>query len=209
MSDNVQVEVKKMPNTVVAMVGVLTLIAVLSGAALGITDRVTNEKIQSNRVARRMDAVKVALPEYNNDPALEIWEHPEVEGAAVYPARLDGEIAGVAVLARTGKGYSGNIDGIVGFSPEGRITKVVILRHAETPGLGARITEEDFTNQFVGMSPLQNKLLVAKDMVDGATKVDAITAATISSRAVIDLINSAAQTHVDYSRQPEYHGGEK
>ncbi len=207
--EQVQVK-KKMPDTLGAMIGVLAAIAIISGLALGFVNYITYDKIEANQKERTMLAVREALPEYTNDPSAEVWYDPEHEGFAAYPARMNGELQGVAVRASVSSGYGGEISGIVGFTPEGRVSKLIILQHSETPGLGANIEKQDFRDQFIGSRPLgpnANPPQVRQDLQDGDMPVDAITAATISSRAVVDLVMAAAQAHVDYSRQPDYLGG--
>ena len=78
---------------------------------------------------------------------------------------------------------------MVGLDAEGKVLGTAVLKHSETPGLGAKITdtESHFIQQFVGMNPAANPLKVKKDGGD----VDAITAATISSRAFCDAVNRA------------------
>ncbi|MEA3294507.1 MAG: RnfABCDGE type electron transport complex subunit G [Euryarchaeota archaeon] len=65
------------------------------------------------------------------------------------------------------------------------VTGVKIMAHSETPGLGAKITEESFTGQFPGVA--EDDLMLSKD--GGA--IDAITGATVSSVAVIDGLHAA------------------
>ena len=69
-----------------------------------------------------------------------------------------------------------------GIDTEYKVTGVKIMSHAETPGLGAKITESAFTDQFIGVA--QSDLMLSKD--GGA--IDSITGATVSSVAIIDGI---------------------
>jgi electron transport complex protein RnfG len=71
-----------------------------------------------------------------------------------------------------------------GIDTEYRVTGIKIMTHAETPGLGAKIIESAFTEQFKGVA--ESDLLLSKN--DGA--IDAITGATVSSQAVIDGIQT-------------------
>lgn len=94
---------------------------------------------------------------------------------------------GVAVSTWTAKGYSGQVRLMVGFDKEGNIVGISVLEQKETPGLGSRMTENAFIGQFGGKNPGKNKLSVKKD----GGEIDAITAATISSRAFCDAVNRA------------------
>ncbi len=71
-----------------------------------------------------------------------------------------------------------------GIDTEYKVTGIKIMSHAETPGLGAKIIETAFTDQFIGVA--QSDLMLSKN--DGA--IDAITGATVSSVAVIDGIQA-------------------
>lgn len=89
----------------------------------------------------------------------------------------DGKFMGVAFKA-SGKGYSSTIETMVGMLKDGTITAIKILSQNETPGLGARIAESGFREQFRDKN--------TQDL----TEVQAITGATISSKAVIDSVKS-------------------
>ena len=84
------------------------------------------------------------------------------------------------VLAASTQGYSGPIQGLVGLDPAGAVSGVRVLVQTETPGLGAKITGQAFLDQFQGKKAAE----VALKKDDPAGKIDAVTAATISSRAV-------------------------
>ena len=95
----------------------------------------------------------------------------------------DGNTVGIA-FAVDGNGFGGNIRMMVGLDPVTRkLTKVKVLDHLETPGLGARITEQAFLHQF------ENKSL--DDAFTAKNDVDAITGATVSSQAVAATIKAA------------------
>lgn len=90
-------------------------------------------------------------------------------------------------------GYNGKIKLMVGISHPGAvITGVKILQQTETPGLGAKCTEPAFTAQFTGKT-LSKPLAVSKNAAK-PEEIQAITASTITSRAVVSGIN-AARSH--------------
>lgn len=99
----------------------------------------------------------------------------------IYVIYQDGEKAGYAFIA-SGSGYGGGIDILVGMDSDFSIKNVSILSQTETPGLGGRITESSFTDQFKGLSA--NDINLRQD----GGRIDAITGATISSRAVVNII---------------------
>ena len=112
----------------------------------------------------------------------------------VYTATKGGQLAGYAVESMTKNGFGGAINMMVGFTPEGEVVNVNVLEQTETPGLGTKMADEgnvllaSVKGQKLEEKKLVNgKLAVAKDGGD----VDALTAATISSRAYVDAINRA------------------
>ena len=79
---------------------------------------------------------------------------------------------------------------MAGFKPDGTIINITVLEHKETPGLGTKMTEPKFKDQFSDKNPEQFILKVKKD----GGPVDAITAATISSRAFCDAVQRGYNT---------------
>jgi electron transport complex protein RnfD len=99
----------------------------------------------------------------------------------------DGRFSGLAVKASP-IGYGGPIDMVVGILPEGKISGVRIVAQSETPGLGTEIAREAFLGQFVGVSEADS-LRVRKD----GGSIDAVTGATVSSRAVATGVREALE----------------
>ena len=121
-----------------------------------------------------------------------MYRLPTGEGDSldIYPAKKNGEIVGYAVNTYTSIGFSGNISLMAGFKTDGTILSITVLDHKETPGLGTKMTEPEFKEQFTGKNPAEFTLKVKKD----GGPVDAITAATISSRAFCDAVQRAYNT---------------
>lgn len=96
---------------------------------------------------------------------------------------------GAAIESFTNNGFSGLIKIMVGFDKEGNILNYTVLSHKETPGLGSKMNDwfREGTGNINGKNPGQNNLTVSKDKGE----IDAITAATISSRAFLDGIQTA------------------
>ncbi|MBN2420611.1 MAG: FMN-binding protein [Deltaproteobacteria bacterium] len=100
-----------------------------------------------------------------------------------------GTVAGHVVKA-SGQGYADKIELLLGLDSEGKtITGLFILDQKETPGLGNKIIEDDWRNQYVGKSS-DSSLVVIKGKSVNENEIDAVSGATISSRAVTDIINS-------------------
>lgn len=180
---------KQLPSTLGNMFIVLTLICLVSAAALGFTYTQTADRIAALAAQRRTEAIRQVLPEFDNNPAEEAYSPEQYPRLTVYPGSLDGNRVGAAVRTYSDQGYSGTIWIMVGFDADGMITGTSVLEHQETPGLGAKMTEEEFQSQFDGFNPAQQELRVSKDGGD----IDAITAATITSRAFCDAARRAYQ----------------
>lgn len=172
------------------MVLALFVITAVAGLALSAVYSVTKEPIAASQKAKIDDAIKLVIPEF--DGIKDTVFMPETGPDSIRAHRLlkGTESSGVAVQTYTDEGFSGRFTLMVGFNPDGSISNVEVLDHKETPGLGTKMALPAFKDQFKGVkiSDLPGgKILVKKD---GGT-VDAITAATISSRAFCDAVNRA------------------
>jgi len=184
------VKKKNLESTFINLVVVLVTISALSSASLAYVYKLTKEKIEMSIKSKQLVAIKEVLAsEYNNAPDEEMYKIKIEEGGDLecYPAKQNGEVKSVAIRTYTKKAFSGDMWLMVGMLPDGTINKISVVDQKETPGLGTKITEEKFKSQFMGKNPSTFKLKVKKDGGD----VDAITAATISSRAVCDAIERA------------------
>lgn len=170
----------------------LTLIAMVSSALLGFVYEMTKEPIALSNLNKKLNAIKQVVPDFTNNPNDEMFLLPTGEGDSleVYPAKKDNEIVGYAVNTYTNRGFSGNITLMAGFKPDGTIINITVLEHKETPGLGTKMSEPEFKDQFNNKNPADFRLSVKKD----GGPVDAITAATISSRAFCDAVQRAYNT---------------
>lgn len=170
----------------------LTLIALGASAGLGFVYELTKEPIAASVLNKKLNAIREVVPEFTNDPNEEMFLLATDEGDSleVYPAKKDGEIVGYAVNTYTNEGFSGYINLMAGFSPDGTIINVSVLSQKETPGLGTKMADPGFKDQFMGKNPGSFQLTVKKD----GGPVDAITAATISSRAFCDALQRAYNT---------------
>jgi len=168
-------------DSVPKMVTVLTLVCCAAALALSQVYSVTKGPIALAEKNEQLKAIKAVLPAYDNDPLKEVDKH-KFEGVKYefYVGKKAGKVVGRAVKVKSDAGYGGAIVVMLGIAPDGKITGLYILKHSETPGLGAKIVEKGFLDQFVGKSLASSKIYVKKDGGD----IDQITGATISPRAV-------------------------
>lgn len=174
---------KKLESTFVNMTVVLTLFALVAAGALGAVYSVTEEPIAMAQVAKQQEAIKVVLPDFT-----ELSEADTVNGLAVYKAYNGGSFVGAAVESQE-TGFNGPIRVMVGFDADGTIVNYSVLEQKETPGLGTKMVDwfKGEKADIRGMNPTDANMTVTKDGGD----VDAITAATISSRAFLRCVNAA------------------
>lgn len=192
-----------MKSSLVNMVLSLGIITVVAAAALAGVYTATKEPIAQAKAEKQKSAIGQVLPDiqFNNNPADEAAEVTvDGETVTVFPARQDGELVGIAVESHDTNGFSGLITVMYGFNPSGDITGFAVMQHAETPGLGSKM-DEWFSNPahtVIGLNANTANLTVSKDGGD----VDAITAATISSRAFLRALTLANQASQQFaSRQ--------
>jgi electron transport complex protein RnfG len=175
---------KKAKSSLINMLLSLTVIAVVAASALAFVSGVTEEPIAQAQKAKKEAAVKAVLPTFDR---LEEATIDEVPCTKAYDA--DGNLVGMAIESKSGKGFGGNLVAMVGLDAEGNISGYQILETAETPGLGAKAGEwfqEGNKGDVIGKNPAEG-LKVKKDGGD----VDAISGSTITSRAFCEIINNA------------------
>lgn len=149
---------------------ILTAICAVVVALLVATNLLTEERIaEEERKAMRASAESV-LSAYR-------LEEIDGDGANGYIGYAeDGSVAGYVLLGSS-KGYGGDVTAVVGISKDGKITGVVIKAPDETPGLGANVSKDKFTSQFVGRDEVKD--------------VDAVSGATYSSVAAEEAVKAA------------------
>jgi electron transport complex protein RnfG len=175
---------KKLESTMKNMILSLTLISMVMSAALTFVYLQTKGPIELATKQKEINAIKQVSPDFDNDP---LANARTMDGVTIYPVEKQDVQAGLAVKTYSDKGFAGHIELMAGFRSDGTINNIAILQHKETPGLGTKMAEPKFLNQFLDKNPGSFKLKVKKD----GGQVDAITAATVSSRAFCDAMQRA------------------
>ena len=168
----------------------LLVITAVSGGVLGLVYGMTKDAIALVDQKKNEAAIQAVLPlegeiTYKADTLKYNYEGADLTFPCNLAYDANGNFKGAAVKTSEG-GFGGKIDMMVGFLADGTIKGTSVLSHAETPGLGANMTGK-FKDQFVDKNPASYKLTVTKDGGD----VDAITAATITSRAFSKAVDKA------------------
>jgi electron transport complex protein RnfG len=187
----------KKESTLSNMVLTLLVTTLLASLALGGIYNLTKEPIALAKKAKQEKAIKEVIPEFDT---LFSFKRLPVQGAdslVFYSGyQIEGNdtiLVGTAVQTYSNKGYDATqIQLMVGFLPDLTIKNISVVQHKETPGLGTKMAEPKFKDQFMGQHPEEFTLEVRKYDPEG--DVDAITAATISSSAFCDAVNRAYQT---------------
>ena len=178
---------------ILMLVVVLGLITFVCALLLGLINGITKDKIEQNGIETRNAAMSEIIPdaefadvEVPADYAAPADKNqPVVSG--VYQATLGGEAAGYCVEVNP-KGFGGALKMIVGINADGTVAGIKVTEASETPGLGAKAqSDANWVAQFAGAAA-DGSLAVSKD---GGT-INAITGATITSRAVTLGVNTAA-----------------
>jgi len=168
----------------------LAVITAVAGAALAMVYSVTAEPIKASQIAKINNAIKMVIPEFETITDTTLMPESGKDSIRLYSLSKGAVNSGYAVETYTDNGFSGRFTLMVGFTPEGAISNIEVLEHKETPGLGTKMALPAFKDQFKGLKIADlpgEKLKVKKD----GGSVDAITAATISSRAFCDAVNRA------------------
>lgn len=172
----------------------LSLICLTVAVLLAQVNKMTAKPIADAKAMKLQNAISEVVPEFDNDPTAEAFVMPAGQGDSllVYPAKKGDEIVGYALNSFSNNGFSGNIQIMVGFDMEHRIVNYSVLQHAETPGLGSKMSEwfrdaAKPSQSIIGRDLSKGALAVSNDGGD----VDAITASTITSKAFLEAINRA------------------
>ena len=181
-----------MKSTLLNMTAVLFGITLIASAGVGFVNMITVEPIAAAKEAATLTALNEVLPAFDATTTEEVTidDMPIV----VYTATSAGNVSGYAVQSMTKQGFGGVIRMMVGFTPEGEVVNINVLEQTETPGLGTKMADDGnvLLNGVKGQKLEEKKLVNGKLAVtkDGGD-VDALTAATISSRAYLDAVNRA------------------
>ena len=167
----------------------LLIITAVASLALGGIYTLTKEPIAAAKKERFENAIKAVIPEFDSLIFYKVLPEDGQDSMTVIKGYIqDTILVGTAISTYSNKGYSPEqIQVMIGFLPDGSIFNTTVTQQKETPGLGTKMADPGFKDQFNKKNPKDFKLKVKKDGGD----VDAITAATISSRAFCDAMQRA------------------
>ena len=180
----------------------LVLIAMLSAMLLAWVNKITYEPIEQNKRAETRKALKLVLRGLKNVTYPKLPEEMRVDNSPVRYFKAvdaDGSLRGAAFIVRAPNGFSGDFEMMVGLDSSGAVIDTYVLDHKETPGLGDGMLKEGFKKQFRGRRLSGTRWLVRKDGGD----IDAITAATITSRAFTAGVKRALEAFARLKKEGE------
>lgn len=170
----------------------LVLISFVASLALGGVYIITKGPIELAVKAKQESAIKEVLPVFDSLYSYKIMPDSGKDSVTINQAFKSDTLVGTAIGTYSNQGYDATqIQLMVGFLPNGSIRNISVIQQKETPGLGTKMKEPKFKDQFNQKNPGAYKLKVKKD----GGQVDAITAATISSRAFCEAVDRAYQTY--------------
>jgi electron transport complex protein RnfG len=176
---------------------ILTVVSVASAGILAFTYNFTKDPIAKSEARKKEEALRIVLPPETtkiNSQKITV-EGEEVELSI--GEDKNGAVLGYAIQSITKKGFGGEIIFLLGLDLEGKITTYNVISHTETPGLGDGINSEKFKKQFTGKNYENFTFKVVKD----GGNVQAITAATISSRAACKALDKGLKYFKAYKTQ--------
>lgn len=183
-------------NKIIKNTIILTLITVIAGLGLGLVYEVTKDPIAAAQEEAKKEAWQAVFP----DASLDDFVAAEVDQAVAEQVVADlgvqatvdevctvGDL-GYVVTTTDKEGYGGDIQITVGITTDGTVSGVSILSISETAGLGMKATQPEFYEQYQGKQT--ESFYVSKDGGNGEP-IDALSGATITSRAVTGAVNTA------------------
>ena len=180
---------------------ILMVVAAAAAGLLAFVYNATEEKAKKAVEEETRIALLEVLPQAKVFEPVTKKQPPDILYYVGYESKDKKNIAGYACIAE-GKGYSSTILTMVGMIPDGTITGIKVMSQKETPGLGTKIEEVDSDRSFkdifkrgqvkkkeIKKKPWFQSQFTGKKLEDlYVEKMDAITGATITSKAVIDSV---------------------
>lgn len=202
---------KKIESSLRNMLLVLTGVAVVMGGILALTNHLTEaaiarqeKKALTDGITKVMGGMEVTASEQPDTVVTTTDEKGKTSHFSIYRVTDGNGLPLGAAVQDTVSGFGGPLVVLVGFDNSGAITGYTLLKHSETPGLGAKADQwfqADGKGSIIGRKPTADSLLtVTKKEPANDKEVQAITASTISSRAFILAVNNAYQAFIQSSK---------
>lgn len=174
----------------IARLGIILFgITAVTGLLLGFVQHITSGPIAEQRRRQKEEALEATLPSAKS------FKETAVENGGIISEIYQGfngeKTAGYCFMLKP-KGFGGVLTMVCGINNEGRVMDISILESGETPGLGQRASEPAFAGQFHERLA-DGALEVVKTPAQNDSQIQAISGATITSRAVTGAVNTARE----------------
>lgn len=173
----------------------LFVICAVAAGLLAGTNQITAPLIEQRNEQANNEARKTVLSDASEFKLLDNSKYKsssDVEVVEVYEGLNGSDVSGYTIKVLP-KGYGGEIELMVGIKVDGTISGINIGNMSETPGLGAKAQEEGFYGQYAQKPATE--LSVIKSGSAGETEIQAISGATITSKAVTTGVNAAVEVY--------------
>lgn len=171
--------------TVIHMIATLTIIGVIAG---GLLSEVSDWAVPLIAMNQKAETEKAIFLVQSSGKSYEA-----VAGAGFEIYKVFDENKNLTGFSMTyeGNGFQGKIRLMIGLSAElNNITSLEILEQVETPGLGTKVTEDPFRNQFKNLQTTPQINWVKGKLPEKPNEIQTVTGATISSKSVVAIINA-------------------
>lgn len=175
------------PKEILVPTVILLVICMVASALLAGTNMLTKDKIAAINAETKAKAMQIVMPD-----AVSFGDVAEATDSLEYCEALDenGNVIGYAFTSVV-TGYGGDVQVMIGLNTDGSVKKVTIISaDDETPGLGQNVKKDSFLDQFTGKT---GEITVVKNAVSSDDEIQAVTSATITSKAVTKAVNSAIE----------------
>jgi len=166
------------------IVAALTVIGIIAGGSLSLVNNWAAPKIAANQKAETERAIYLVHLDGKR------YEEIKNSGFEVYKVFNQADSSVGYSLVYSGNGFQGKIKLMIGLAEDlNKITSIEVLEQSETPGLGTKILEPPYKDQYKGLVPAPTIKLIKGVEPSNPNEVKAITGATISSRSVVAIVN--------------------
>ncbi|NSW89647.1 MAG: RnfABCDGE type electron transport complex subunit G [Firmicutes bacterium] len=186
---------------------VLFLVCLIVTCGLALTYNLTKDKIGERAALDAENARKEILSDADSFMKVEniedIAEHRtelKLIKEAYVGLKAEKELGYVFLVVN--KGYGGDISVMVGVDKSRKVTGVKIVKHSETPGLGSKATDKAFLSQLVDITPKEG-LKVVKGQKGKPEEINAVSGATVTSKAVVGAVQAALDMSVELDKLEE------
>ncbi len=178
-----------MKETLTLTIKLLLICAIITGL-LAFVNVITEPIILDNNQKNFEQSMAEVLPNAGSFDKIELTEFVPSESGVILESIYQSKSGGYVVSTICSEGYGGDISVMVGVHPDGSISRVQIMSMSETPGLGAKASNAEFTDQY---QLLTKGISVIKNATPDGNQVAAISGATVTSKAVTKAVNAALE----------------